>query len=200
MNHTDQNATVRTEPRTINAPPTQPRTYTTQSLAEEFGIKPTTVGSWTNRWLTQVAPESLLKQGKGIYTELAHTLMQEFARVDEKERPLWVADAKQRYAAEWGSAGVIDCEVMPDEVSGTLALMQTSNTSQQEEFALELSEVTGLIESLNTADADFTAAELESFKIAGAQRALKRYKIEAVTEAQTYEALRQKRLQGGAQS
>lgn len=200
MDHTHQDAAVRIEPRTIDAPSTQVRSYTTQQLAEEFDVKTTTIGSWASRWLSQVAPETLLKEGKGTYTELAHTLLQEFARVDERERPAWVADAKQRYAAEWGSAGIIACEVMPNEVSSTLALMQTSNTSQQAAFALQLSEVESLIDSLNTADADFSTAELESFKIAGAQRAIKRFQIEAVTEAQTYEALRQKRLQRGEQA
>lgn len=204
MNHTHQNAvectSQRIEPRTINAPTTQELTYTTQSLSAEFEVSTQTIGSWATRWLSQVASEHLLKKGKGVYTELAHTLLQEFVQVEDKHRPAWVADAKERYTVEWGSAGVIDCEVMPNEVGSTLALIHTANNSQQASFALELSEVEGLIDSLNTAESDFSDAELESFKIAGAQRALKRYKIESVTEAQTYEALRQRRLQRGEQA
>ena len=196
MNHTHQDAPIRIEPRTIDAPSTQSRTYTTQQLAEEFEVKTTTIGSWSSRWLTQVAPEALLKQGKGIYTELARVLLQEFVAVDDRERPAWVADAKQRYAAEWGSAGVIDCEVMPDNVGGTLALLQTNLDMTNHRLASGLAEVSDFIEQINAVEANCSDAEIQSWQAAGALKAVAQFKTEETARAQTLNALRQQRMGG----
>ena len=201
MNHTDQNAAVRTEPRTEPrtdyAPTTQERTHTTQSLAELHAVKPQTISSWVARWLTKVAPESLLKIEKGIYTELTHTLLQEFIQVDERERHAWVADAKSRYSSEWGSVGVIDCEIMPKEVGGTLALLSNNLQAKNLTLSALLAESDSLITELSTAEANFSQAELDSWQANGAMKGAMRFKVEEVTAAQTFEALRQRRLEGG---
>lgn len=203
MNDTDQYAPPRTElrsePRSDYAPTTQECTYTTQQLAEQYEVKTTTIGSWVNRWLTQVAPEELLKQGKGVYTELANTLLSEFVKVDQKERSAWVSEAKQYYAAEFGSAGVIDCEVMPDTVSSALALLSTNNLALQQSIELELTEVEDFIGQLNTADESYSQGEVEQWIATGKQRAIAQFKTEEVIKAQTLNALRQQRL-GGQQS
>lgn len=204
MNDTYQHAPPRTEPRSEPrsdyAPTTQECTYTTQQLAEQYEVKTTTIGSWVNRWLTQVAPEELLKQGKGVYTELANTLLSEFVKVDKKERSIWVADATARYALEFSSAGVIDCEVMPDTVGSALALLSTNNLALQQNIESELLELTDFVDQLNTADENYTQAEVESWMANGKRRAVAQFKAEEVTKAQTLNFLRQQRLQGGQQS
>ena len=197
MNHTDQNAAMRTEPRTAYSPTTQERTHTTQSLADQHSTKPQTISTWVKRWLTQVAPEPLLKVKKGLYTELTHTLLQEFVEVDEQERPLWVADAVKRYSSEWSAVGVIDCEVMPKEVGSTLALMNNNLQAQNLDLATLLAESDNLITELSAAEANFSQAELDIWQANGAMKGAMRFKVEEVTAAQTFEALRQRRLAGG---
>jgi len=172
------------------------RTYTAQEIADAHNVKSVTVRTRWYDWLKKVAPETLLKTEDG-YTELANTLFSEFAGVDIKERHAWVADAKERYAREWQSVGVIDCEVMPDNVGNALALIQTNLNSSNENLSLELFQMEDFIQQLNTADADFTQAEAESWAAAGARKAVAQFKTEEVARAQTLNALRQQRMQGG---
>jgi len=172
------------------------RTYTAAEIATEHGVSDATVRNRWFKWLEKVAPAQLLKDGKS-YTELAHTLFAEFAVVDQKERHAWVADAKQRYGSEWSNVGVIDCEVMPDNVGGTLALIQSNLSFANQSLTAELSEVTDFISRLNTADADFTEAEVEGWAANGARKAVAQFKTEEIARAQTLNALRQQRLQGG---
>ena len=145
------------------------RTYTAQQIAEENNVTDATVRNRWFTWICKVAPPALLKQGKS-YTELAHTLFNEFAKVDKSERIAWVADAKARYSSEWGSVGVIDCEVMPDVVGGTLALLQTNLQASNNALSLELAEVTDFIGQLNAVDADYSQAELETWAANGAKK------------------------------
>lgn len=171
------------------------RTYTAAEIATEHGVSDATVRNRWFKWLEKVAPAQLLKEGKS-YTELAHTLFGEFAACDQKERHAWVADAKQRYGSEWSSVGVIDCEVMPDNVGGTLALIQSNLSVSNQNLTAELSEVTDFINRLNTADADFTEAEIEGWQATGARKAVQQFKTEEIARAQTLNALRQQRLGG----
>lgn len=185
----------------ITQPYAQPyteRTYTAAEIAAEHKVTDATVRNRWYDWLLKVAPAQLLKDGKR-YTELAHTLFGEFAAVDQKERPAWVADAKQRYSPEWSSVGVIDCEVMPENVGSTLALIQTNLSVANEQLTTELTEVTDFISRLNAADADFTDAELESWQANGARKAVAQFKTEEIARAQTLNALRQQRLGGKQQ-
>ena len=174
------------------------RTYTASEIAEANNVTDATVRNRWFVWLLKVAPEKLLKTGKS-YTELANTLFGEFAKVDQKERHAWVADTKQRYAGEWGNAGIIDCEVMPSEVGGTLATLRSNLDVANQTLALELAQVSEFVESLNTADADFSQAEVESWAANGAKKAVMQFKTEEVARAQTLNALRQQRM-GGQQS
>lgn len=100
--------------------------YSTVCLAQELKVSESTLRKRWFEWLLKVAPEPLLKM-EGGYTELARTLFHEFSKVKQRDRKAWVTDAKARYSAEWSSAGVIDAELMPDEVGGTLALLNESN-------------------------------------------------------------------------
>ncbi|MEL6605344.1 MAG: hypothetical protein AAFP20_19190 [Cyanobacteria bacterium J06614_10] len=172
------------------------RTYTAQAIARAHNVSDVTVRTRWLKWLKKVAPAQLLKTEAG-YSELAHTLFAEFAKVDKTERHAWVADAKKRYAAEWGSVGVIDCEVMPENVGSTLAIIQTNLEFSNKSLSLELSEIGDFIEQLNTADADFSQAEMENWAANGARKAVAQFKTEEVARAQTLNALRQQRLQGG---
>jgi len=174
------------------------RTYTAQQIAEENNVTDATVRNRWFTWICKVAPPALLKQGKS-YTELAHTLFNEFAKVDKSERIAWVADAKARYSSEWGSVGVIDCEVMPDVVGGTLALLQTNLQASNNALSLELAEVTDFIGQLNAVDADYSQAELETWAANGAKKAVAQFKTEEIARAQTLNALRQKRMGGDSQ-
>lgn len=172
-----------------------PAHYTAQQIAEAHGVKDVTVRTRWFDWLCKVAPAALLKSEAG-FTELASTLFAEFAQVDQRERHAWVADAKARYSAEWGSVGIIDGELMPDAVGSALALLQTNNSSLNSQLSIELAGLESFVDQLNNVDADFTQAELDSFKAAGMKRAIVRFKVEAQVEAETFNALRQRRLGG----
>jgi hypothetical protein len=172
------------------------RTYTAQQIAETNNVTDATVRNRWFPWICKVAPARLLKSGKS-YTELANTLFGEFAKVDKTERPAWVADAKSRYSSEWSSVGVINCEVMPDEVGGTLALLQTNLQMCNQTLSLELAAVGDFIRQMNSADANLSQGEVESWAANGALKAVAQFKTEEVARAQTLNALRQERMQGG---
>ncbi len=172
------------------------RTYTAQQIADQHNVKAVTVRTRWFDWLLKVAPEPLLKDGKA-YTELANTLFAEFARVDQSERHAWVADAKSRYSAEWGSVGIIDCEVMPPEVGSALALLQMSNNALHETISLELAQMQQFIEQLNVTDADYSKAAVDQWAANGAHMAIAQFRTEEVARAQTLNLLRQQRTQCG---
>jgi hypothetical protein len=145
-----------------------------------------------------VAPEPLLKKG-GSYTDLAAQLFDDFAQRVKREQmdsKAWVEDAKARFSHEWGNAGVIDGELMPQEVGNALALLQTQGSSLQTSYDQELAEIEALVEQLGEVEDDFSEAELNKFKAQGALRGLKRFKVETQAEIGTYSTLRQKRMQG----
>ncbi|MEL7143292.1 MAG: hypothetical protein AAGL08_13840 [Cyanobacteria bacterium J06573_11] len=172
------------------------RTYTAQEIADAHSVKSVTVRTRWFDWLKKVAPEAILKTEAG-YTELAHTLFGEFAEVDKRERHAWVADAKERYAREWQSVGVFECEVMPDNVGNALALIQTNLETSNQNLSLELFQIEDFIQELNTADATYTEAEAQKWAANGARKAVAQFKTEEIAHAQTLNALRQKRMQGG---
>ncbi|NEQ29617.1 MAG: hypothetical protein F6K04_01240 [Leptolyngbya sp. SIO4C5] len=182
---------IESTPQPISAP------YTAQQLADELGVKAVTIRTRWFDWLCKVAPEPLLKEGKG-FTELARSLFSEFSQVPKQSRQQWVADAKGHYSQEWGSAGVIEGELVPDEVSGALALIQTQNSHLQQSLEVELADVQAFIEQANVAEVDFSDAELQAYKTTGAKRGIARFKIETQTELEVLNALRQQRMQGDA--
>ncbi|MEM9090370.1 MAG: hypothetical protein AAGC93_16675 [Cyanobacteria bacterium P01_F01_bin.53] len=182
-----------------HASPHVESTYTAQQIADAHNVKSVTVRTRWFKWLEKVAPAQLLKHGDR-FTELAHTLFAEFAQVDKKERPAWVADAKQRYASEWNTVGIIDCEVMPAEVGSTLATLTSRLELSQQNFALELADVTDFIDQLNAVDANISQAEVASWAAAGQMKAVAQFKTEEVAKQQTLNALRQQRLQGSKKS
>jgi hypothetical protein len=171
--------------------------YSSRQLAEELDKAESTLRTRWFDWIAKVAPTPLLRDAQG-YTELARTLFHEFANVDQADRAAWVAEAKQRYSQEWASAGVIDGELMPDEVGGTLALLQSTNLTSQAGINADLADLEAFIDQVNEAEANFTQQELEAFKLAGVKRGIVRYKVETQAEIQTVNALRQQRM--GAQN
>ena len=175
--------------------------YSTQQIADRYpdiGVKEVTIRTRWFEWLLKVAPEPLLKSGH-LYTDLAAELFDDFAQKVKRERmdsKAWVEDAKARFSHEWGNAGVIDGELMPQEVGNALALLQTQGSSLQTSYEQELAEIEALVEQLGEVEDDFSEAELNKFKAQGALRGLKRFKVETQAEIGTYSALRQKRMQG----
>lgn len=170
--------------------------YSGVRLAEELKVTESTIRRRWLKWLLKVAPESLLKT-EGGYTELTRTLFHEFAKVEQRDRKNWVVDAKARYSEEWASAGVIDGELLPDEVGGILALMQTSNLTSQGDIDAQLADLSTFIDQANAAEANLTDQELQAYKQAGVQRGIARFKLETQAELQTLNHLRQQRMQGG---
>lgn len=182
-----------------HAQPYIERTYTAAEIAAEHDVTDATVRNRWFEWLQKVAPVQLLKEGKS-YTELAHTLFSEFATVDQKERHAWVADAKERYAAEWSSAGVFSSEAVPVEVGGTLATFNTQNANLQKSIALQLAAVDDFIAELNSADVQISQAEMEAAIARGSSRAIQLFQAEEAASAQMAHALRQRRMGGNQQS
>lgn len=169
--------------------------HTAQSIAEAYNVSDSTIRNRWFPWLKKVAPESLLKSGKG-YTDLARTLFGEFAEVKHCDRDAWVTNAKSRYSHEWSNAGVIEGELMPDSVSSALALRQTQNGMMQQSIEEELADLESFVDQLAVTEADFSDAELASFKAAGQRRGMMRYKLELQAEMDTYGQLKQRRMGG----
>jgi len=176
-------------------------TYSIQDIASRYpdiGMKAVTIRTRWFEWLRRVAPEPLLKDG-GRYTTLAVELFDDFAQrvkredMDSKE---WVEDAKRRYAPEWGSVGVMEGELMPDEVGNALALVKTQGSALQTTYQKEMADIQAFVEQLNTAEDDFSEAELQRFKAQGALRGVKRFKVETQAELAAYNTLRHQRMQG----
>ncbi|EKU97590.1 hypothetical protein Lepto7375DRAFT_6795 [Leptolyngbya sp. PCC 7375] len=180
----------------VNRTATEQGTYTAVQLGEQLGVSDATIRNRWYQWIVQVAPEPLLKQGS-TYTELARTLFDEFSRVKHCDRNQWVANTKARYAHEWSNAGVIEGELMPDSVSSALALRQTQNGMMQQSIAAELADLENFVDQLAITEADFSEAELASFKAAGQRRGIMRYKLELQAEMDTYGHLKQRRMEGG---
>lgn len=184
---------------------TGPHTYSTQDIADRYpdiGVKEVTIRTRWFEWLRRVAPESLLKDDHR-YTALAAELFDDFAQRVKRERmdsKAWVEDAKRRYAPEWSSVGVIDGELMPEEVGNALALVQTQGSSLQATYQQEMADIQAFVKQLNTAEDDFSEAELQMFKTKGAMRGVKRFKVETQAEVSAYNALRQQRMQGTGES
>ena len=170
--------------------------YSAQQIATAHNVSDVTVRTRWFPWLCKVSPAALLKSEAG-YTELANTLFSEFAAVDKKERHAWVADAKQRYSAEWSSAGIIDAELMPDTVGGTLARLSSDAGELELMIANELAATQAFISDLRTAEDNFTQAELETFRATGIKRGLSRFRIETTSEVDMLNLLRKQRLEGG---
>lgn len=181
-------------PHTGSTVPSTGVHYTAKQLSEEYSIASATLRNRWFPWLKKVAPEQLLKTSDG-YTELARTLFSELKDVDSSERSAWVADAKSRYAPEWESAGVIEGELMPEEVGGVLATLSNQQTSAELAIKKDLEDLDEFINSVKQAEASFSEAELASFRTNGAKRGIARFKIETQTELEVYNRLQQQRLE-----
>ncbi|MEM9485010.1 MAG: hypothetical protein AAGA83_15130 [Cyanobacteria bacterium P01_F01_bin.116] len=169
--------------------------YTAQAIAQAHNVSDSTVRNRWFPWIAKVAPEPLLKEGKG-YTELARSLFAEFAQVPKNERDVWVEAARSRYSHEWASAGVIEGELMPDSVGGTLALLEVSNAHNDALVKEELGNLEDFLNQIGEVEADFSDAELQSFRMAGARRGIQRFKVETQAELDTLNELRQRRMGG----
>lgn len=169
--------------------------HTAQSIAEAYNVSDSTVRNRWLPWLRKIAPESLLKSGKG-YTDLARTLFGEFAEVKHCDRNAWVTDAKARYAHEWESAGVIEGELMPEEVGNVLALRETQTNELELSVAQQLQSLESLIDQANTAESNLSEADLKAAVTRGQQRAVMIYQAELQAELQTINSLKQRRMGG----
>lgn len=182
-------------PRTQSAIENTGAHYSAKELAHEFGTSSSNLRTRWFDWLKKVAPEQLLKTESG-YTELARALFSEFQDVDSKERQAWVVDAKHRYSHEWEPAGVIEGELVPDEVGSVLALRQEQNTQIAISVAQQMNAIEALIDQSNTAEANLSEAEIKAACSRGQQRAVSLYQVELQAELQTTNLLRQRRMEG----
>lgn len=167
--------------------------YTAQQIADEYGVKEVTIRTRWFNWLTQVAPEPLLKDKDG-FTELARSLFADFAQRVKSEGMKsqdWVGDAKSRYSQEWGSAGVIEGELLPPEVGGALATVQTQATGLVERGTELMERLQTLKQQVATTSANFSRSETDLYRARGAFRAMERFEIEMTAELETYNKLRQ---------
>ena len=169
--------------------------YSAQTIAQTHNVSESTVRTRWFDWLVKVAPAELLKEEQG-YTELARTLFNEFADVKLCDRKSWVTDAKARYAHEWSSAGVIEGELVPEEVGSVLALRQTQTTQMELAVAEQLANLEAMIDQANTAEVNLSEAELKAATTRGQQRAIALHQAELQAELQTTNLLRQRRLGG----
>ena len=170
--------------------------YTAQEIAHSHNVAESTVRTRWFEWISQVAPTELLKDGGG-YTELARSLFNEFADVKLCDRKSWVTDAKARYSHEWASAGVIEGELVPEEVGTVLALRQTQTTALELSVAEQLSNLESMIDQVNMAEVNLSETELRAATARGQKRAIVLHQAELQAELQTTNMLRERRMGGG---
>jgi hypothetical protein len=173
--------------------------HTAQSIAARYpDITPSEVTIRTRwfEWLLKVAPEPLLRDKKG-FTALASELFDDFVQKvkrDKMKSDDWVVDARSRYSQEWSSVGVIEAELVPDEVGGVLAIVSTQNNSLAMQNQELEAQALDFLEDLKSVSTDISEAELRQWASSGENRGLMRFKVEAVAEEKTYGRLRQQRL------
>lgn len=170
--------------------------HTAQSIAAADNVSDSTIRNRWFPWLKKVASESLLKSGKG-YTDLARTLFGEFAEVKHGDRDTWVTDAKTRYSHEWASAGVIEGELVPEEVGSVFALRQTQTTALELSVAEQMANLEAMIDQVNTAEVNLSETELRAATARGQKRAIVLHQAELQAELQTTNMLRERRMGGG---
>ncbi|MBD2088362.1 hypothetical protein H6F67_00550 [Microcoleus sp. FACHB-1515] len=173
----------------------QARTYTAQAIAAEHEdlAKEVTIRTRWYPWVAKVAPEPLLKTEHG-YTELARSLFADYAQHVKRDgmAPIsWVESAKARYSQEWQSAGVIEAEVLPPEVGGTLALasVQVSTLTQRGEE--RKARLLKLIEQNRSAEGNLSQSRREIAEQRGINAALDEFEIELESKTRTLNQLRQ---------
>lgn len=183
----------------IHLPSAQPTYYTAQQIVEDCAeickVSEVTVRTRWFDWLKKVAPEPLLKEPQG-FTELAHALFLSFAKVPKDQRQQWVAATKSHYAQEWSNDGILDGELLPEEVGAALATLKTQTSSMQTKADADRFNIETFIDQLTEVEASFSEAELQAFRTNGAKRGMARFKIETQAEVEVYSALQQRRLQG----
>jgi hypothetical protein len=172
--------------------------FTAQELSEAYNVSDSTIRNRWFTWLKKVAPETLLKTPKG-YTALARSLFDEFSLVKPGDRDAWVTKAKAHYSQEWATVGVIEAELMPDEVGGMLALQQTQVQTIELSVAQQLADLEAMIDQVNAAEVNLSDAELRAATARGQQRAIALHGAELQAELQTTNLLRQRRLNCGQQ-
>jgi hypothetical protein len=199
MDNVSAHVSAHEQSHIIRTPSAQPAHYTAQQIASECSkvckVSEVTIRTRWFDWIKKVAPEPLLKDTQG-FTELAHALFAEFASVPKKQREQWVTEAKSRYAQEWSSDGIIDGELLPDEVGGALALLKTQTSSMQTQTDAERTSVETLIDQLIEIESDFSEGEIEEFRANGVRRGVTRFKIETQSELEAYNALKKRRMEG----
>ena len=167
--------------------------YTSQELADSLGIADSTLRTRWLPWLQKAAPIELLVDAQG-YTELARSLLNDFAQIPSKkaDRQQWVKTAKDRYRSEF-------MPVMPDGVSdqlgGALSLLLDQGSQLQSSAALQLAEIQALIASQAAVEAEFDQAEIAAMRAAGANRGVTRFQIETQAEDTVYYQLRKAKTQ-----
>ena len=167
--------------------------YSSRELAEELDIADSTLRTRWLPWLRRVAPMELLLEGKE-YTELARSLLTEFAQVPSKkaEREQWVVDAKRRYSQEFMPGGITP-DGVPDELGGALALLRHQNNTIQTSASAQFADIKRLITRQAAVEAEFDEAEIEAMRAAGLNRGVMRFQIETEEEDSTYYQLRKLR-------
>ena len=176
----------------LNGPSTA--RYTAHGIAQELEIGDSTLRTRWFAWISQVAPPELLKEGNK-YTELARTLFTDFSKVAKNERDAWVAYAKQKYSHEWGIAGVLEGDLLPAEVGGTLAKISKQNAASDIEITGLKLKLGGLIDQLKEAESDFSDAEIAKFTKRGVKRGLQQFKLETTAQLETVNKLREQLLE-----
>ena len=179
---------------------TQSARYTAQQIADEHSVKEVTIRTRWFSWLAQVAPEPLLKDKDG-FTELARSLFSDFAqrvKTEGVKSKDWVIDAKSRYSQEWATAGVIEGELLPPEVGGALATLQTKAGNLQQKGQELVERLQRLNEQASATSMDFSQGEINLYRARGAVRGMERFEIEITAELETHNKLKQQFLETGS--
>ncbi|MBD2093168.1 hypothetical protein H6F67_25310 [Microcoleus sp. FACHB-1515] len=169
--------------------------YTAQAIAAEHSdlAKEVTIRTRWYPWIAKVAPEPLLKTEQG-FTELARSLFADYAqhvKRDGMTPTSWVESAKARYSQEWQSAGVIEAEVLPPEVGGTLALASVQVSTLTQTGEERKARLLRMIEQNRSAEGNLSQSRREIAEQRGINAALDEFEIELEAKTRTLNQLRQ---------
>ncbi|NJO76147.1 MAG: hypothetical protein HC833_21785 [Leptolyngbyaceae cyanobacterium RM1_406_9] len=144
-------------------------------------------------------PNATTENGQGKFTELGRDLINNYAQRVKREgvNPEdWIVEAKSHYSHEWESEGIIEGELMPEEVGGALAQMRQGTSSMEGKIASKLAKLKEFKQQLGTARSNFSEAERKQFQSRGVMRGLERFELETEAELATYNQLRQEFFEG----
>jgi hypothetical protein len=183
----------RTPAHLPHSEPAHDEPYTAREIADFWDVQDVTIRTRWYPHLLKVASERNLRSGKG-YSRLAWDLFADFHRHVKRGSmtpETWIQDARKRFAAtDTGIGEVVDCELLPPEVGGQLAIAENRLTQFREEGNTKKDQLLEVIKQAQTLRANLSTKEIETARQRGQNRAVAKFQVEFEAELETEAELR----------